>query len=281
MDSSNNVYIADAESSSIRVLNLDKGHVKNVVGGDIEPDNLFAYGDCDGIGIEAKLQHPLDVSFVNTENGTLLLVDTYNSAVKKVDLKTKRCQKFVNTASDLDLNEPSGICVYETTLWIADTNNHVIKFVDKFDINSEDFSLKEFSINFKDCVDSIGDLKFVHLNLGKGKKKLLVKFDFELNEQAENTCKVSLVSTNKLKTECAVCLRRNNKKENVFILDKIFVDIDTVLEVTLHFHLVLCVEDKFGSKMCKMVRILKSYSKSDLLKLSQIDTDFFLISISQ
>lgn len=45
------VYIADAESSTVRILSLKDGCVKAFVGGDLfQPDNLFAYGDSDGIG---------------------------------------------------------------------------------------------------------------------------------------------------------------------------------------------------------------------------------------
>lgn len=45
------LYVADAESSTIRVVTLKDGSVKAVAGGDSsQPDNLFAYGDTDGIG---------------------------------------------------------------------------------------------------------------------------------------------------------------------------------------------------------------------------------------
>lgn len=45
------LYIADAESSTVRILSLKDGCVKAFVGGDLfQPDNLFAYGDFDGIG---------------------------------------------------------------------------------------------------------------------------------------------------------------------------------------------------------------------------------------
>ena len=39
------------------------GSVKNVCGGERDPTNLFAYGDVDGAGINAKLQHPLAVAW--------------------------------------------------------------------------------------------------------------------------------------------------------------------------------------------------------------------------
>lgn len=65
MDDNQIIYIADAESSSIRSLNVKDGAVKGFIGGDpLQPDNLFAYGDCDGKGGEAKLQHPLMLSII-------------------------------------------------------------------------------------------------------------------------------------------------------------------------------------------------------------------------
>ena len=51
-------YIADSESSSIRVFN-EKNGVKNICGGSKNPMDLFSFGDLDGKGTEAKLQHPL------------------------------------------------------------------------------------------------------------------------------------------------------------------------------------------------------------------------------
>ena len=43
--------------------------------------NLFAYGDKDGKGIDAKLQHPLGVAMV-TSTKSLLVADSYNHKVK-------------------------------------------------------------------------------------------------------------------------------------------------------------------------------------------------------
>ena len=42
--------------------------------------NLFAYGDKDGKGIEARLQHPLGVSLASS-GGPLLVADSYNHKV--------------------------------------------------------------------------------------------------------------------------------------------------------------------------------------------------------
>ena len=54
---------------------------RNLVGGDSNPRNLHSYGDLDGVGIEAKLQHPLGVHFIPEKN-VILITDTYNHKIK-------------------------------------------------------------------------------------------------------------------------------------------------------------------------------------------------------
>ncbi|KAL3863542.1 hypothetical protein ACJMK2_005293 [Sinanodonta woodiana] len=134
------LYVADSESSSIRVISLKDGSVKGLAGGDINPINLFAYGDEDGVGVKAKFQHPLAVTLVTTESGPLLVADSYNHKIKSIDLKTKNCTTIMGTGQagsamkdnplKTELNEPGGLCVSNNLLYIADTNNHNIKVLD-------------------------------------------------------------------------------------------------------------------------------------------------------
>lgn len=45
----------DSESSAIRGINLTTGtSCRTIAGGDINPRNLHAYGDIDGVGVKAK-----------------------------------------------------------------------------------------------------------------------------------------------------------------------------------------------------------------------------------
>ncbi|KAL3843548.1 hypothetical protein ACJIZ3_000951 [Penstemon smallii] len=70
-------YIADSESSSIRSLDLRTGGSRLLAGGDpLFSDNLFKFGDHDGVGSEVLLQHPLGV-FCG-QNGQIYLADSYN-----------------------------------------------------------------------------------------------------------------------------------------------------------------------------------------------------------
>ncbi|XP_038614544.1 NHL repeat-containing protein 2 [Tachyglossus aculeatus] len=137
----NCLFVADSESSTVRTISLKDGAVKHLVGGERDPMNLFAFGDIDGAGINAKLQHPLGVTW--DEKGNLLYVaDSYNHKIKVVDPKTKNCATLAGTGeasnvigSSLTLstfNEPGGLCIGEDgrLLYIADTNNHQIKVLD-------------------------------------------------------------------------------------------------------------------------------------------------------
>ncbi|XP_015055000.1 protein SUPPRESSOR OF QUENCHING 1, chloroplastic isoform X2 [Solanum pennellii] len=101
-------YIADSESSSIRAVNLRTGGSRSLAGGDqVIAENLFRFGDHDGIGSEVLLQHPLGV--LCGKDGQVYIADSYN-------------HKF---------SEPSGIVEAENgRLYIADTNNSVIRYLD-------------------------------------------------------------------------------------------------------------------------------------------------------
>ncbi|KAL3638457.1 hypothetical protein CASFOL_017828 [Castilleja foliolosa] len=82
-------YIADSESSSIRALDLGTGGSRLLAGGDpLFSDNLFKFGDHDGVGSEVLLQHPLGVFCGN--NGQVYVADSYNHKIKKLDLASRR-----------------------------------------------------------------------------------------------------------------------------------------------------------------------------------------------
>ncbi|XP_055955641.1 NHL repeat-containing protein 2 [Patella vulgata] len=135
----NSLFIADSESSTIRTISLKDGAVKNLVGGERDPNNLFAFGDVDGKGVEAKLQHPLGVALLQDKQ-QLLIADSYNHKIKSVDLKTKMCTTILGNGSHGNqgdnstsvLNEPGGLCVdgKKEIVYIADTNNSEIKILD-------------------------------------------------------------------------------------------------------------------------------------------------------
>jgi thiol-disulfide isomerase/thioredoxin len=124
------LYFADSEVSSIRSADLDPdGRVETIVGLD-----LFVFGDEDGVGPKARLQHPLGIVY---HEGVLYVADTYNNKIKKVYPETKRCETFLGTGEeglrDGDsplFDEPGGVSVAAGKLYVADTNNHLIRVAD-------------------------------------------------------------------------------------------------------------------------------------------------------
>jgi len=124
------LYFADSEVSSIRSADLDpKGRVETLAGGD-----LFDFGDHDGKGLEARFQHPLGVVY---RDGALYVADTYNNKVKRISLDERVSQTFLGTGEaglkdgeHAAFYEPGGLALANGRLFIADTNNHVIRVAD-------------------------------------------------------------------------------------------------------------------------------------------------------
>lgn len=126
------LYVADSETSSIREIDLRPGGlVRTIVG-----EGLFVFGDEDGVGDAVRLQHPLGIAY---DAGILLVADSYNNKVKKVDPKTRAATTFLGdgTPGDRDgigrearFREPSGLSLLGSRLFIADTNNNLIRVVE-------------------------------------------------------------------------------------------------------------------------------------------------------
>ncbi|XP_046850030.1 NHL repeat-containing protein 2-like [Xenia sp. Carnegie-2017] len=134
------IFLADSESSSVRSVSIVTGGSKALVGADRDPMNLFAFGDIDGKGVDAKLQHPLAVAW-NSRKNELYVADSYNHKIKVIDPLKKTCTTMLGTGQagcvdgeikDAQFNEPGGLCVSAdgNVLYIADTNSHVIRKVD-------------------------------------------------------------------------------------------------------------------------------------------------------
>jgi len=135
----NTLYVADAEANIIRALDLPPGNaVTTIAGGD-----LFKFGDEDGQGDAARLQHPLGVAIYA---GRVFIADTYNHKIKMLDPATRQVTTFAGTgvaghvdgpAKTAQFFEPGGLSVAPSTgsgqagtLYVADTNNHAIRTID-------------------------------------------------------------------------------------------------------------------------------------------------------
>ena len=146
-------FIADSESSAIRGISFDTTKAVNVAGANSETRDLFDFGDSEGTGYNAKLQHPLGVHYCSA-NQTLYVADTYNhkiKAMKESETGTSLSRQtplknWLGTSTDKNprvedgvgpearLNEPNGCWARISPsdeflgLYIADTGNDCIRF---------------------------------------------------------------------------------------------------------------------------------------------------------
>ncbi|MGL6097793.1 MAG: thioredoxin-like domain-containing protein [Fimbriiglobus sp.] len=119
-----NLFVADSEVSAIRRMPLDgKGRVDTLVG-----KGLFEFGDIDGPGDTARLQHALGVAF---HDGKLYVADTYNSKLKVIDPATRQVSTFLGGDPKAPLfDEPAGLSISGGKIYVADTNSNRIRVVD-------------------------------------------------------------------------------------------------------------------------------------------------------
>ncbi len=126
------LYWVDPESSAVRRTAIaGDGDVETLVG-----TGLFDWGDEDGVGRAARLQHPQGITMAA---GLLYIADTYNHRIRSLDPATRAVttvaglgeRGFADGPAALALlNEPGGISAAGGHLYVADTNNHVVRVLD-------------------------------------------------------------------------------------------------------------------------------------------------------
>ena len=132
------VYVADSEISAVRETDLDPaGNVRTLVG-----TGLFHFGDVDGIGDQAKLQHALGV---HARGGLVYVADSYNHKIKTVDPQTREVKTLFGDGKRgkedqagwpkagepaARFSEPSGLWAVGDLLYVADQNNHASRVCD-------------------------------------------------------------------------------------------------------------------------------------------------------
>ena len=125
------LFVADSEASAVRSAALPggDGRLQTIVG-----TGLFDFGDVDGVGDAVRLQHPKGLTFAA---GLLYIADTYNHKIRLLDPRTGETSTFLGSGDDgwrdgVDplFDEPGGVSIAGGQLFIADTNNHVIRVAD-------------------------------------------------------------------------------------------------------------------------------------------------------
>ncbi len=130
------LYFADSESSTIRLADFEQDLV-SVVSGTTE-NSLFDFGDIDGALGSNRLQHALGIE--GGADGALYIADTYNSRIKVIPAGDSATQTAFGlggaggyadgNAASAQFDEPGGLSYADGILYVADTNNHVIRMID-------------------------------------------------------------------------------------------------------------------------------------------------------
>lgn len=133
------LYFADSEVSALRYVDLRTEEVKTLLG-----KGLFIFGRLNGDFENALLQHPLGLDAVENK---VYIADTYNHAIRVADLEKRKlttliyqpikgvCKIDDKECNMLSLYEPNDVVHFGNKLYIADTNNHLIRV---FDLNSRE-----------------------------------------------------------------------------------------------------------------------------------------------
>ena len=126
------LVVADSEASAIRAITLSEGfEVSTLVG-----QGLFDFGDIDGAGGDVRLQHPTGIAAGDDD---IFIADTYNNKLKRLNPTKGLVETFAGSgaAGTLDgalrvaeFNGPEGMSLLGARLFVADTNNHVVRVVD-------------------------------------------------------------------------------------------------------------------------------------------------------
>jgi thiol-disulfide isomerase/thioredoxin/sugar lactone lactonase YvrE len=191
------LYFADSESSSIRLT--DNGRVDTVVGAE---NGLFEFGDVDGTATDVRLQHPLGVAWTGD---ALVVADTYNSKLKLVDPTTRNATTLLGgdpgfrDGPDALFYEPGGVAVSGSTVYVADTNNHVIRIVDLEGLGTTTLILKGIERftppadqeEYRGTIVELGD---VEVGAGPGSIVLDITLppDHKVNEDAPSSVEWSV-----------------------------------------------------------------------------------------
>ncbi len=128
------LFVADSEGSSIRAVPFDPaGAVTTLLGTSHLPaGRLFTFGDRDGAAAQVQLQHPLGVVWYRER---LYIADTYNNKIKEFDLAGSTVRTIAGTGeagrgdAPARFDEPAGIAAAAGKLFVADTNNHLVRVI--------------------------------------------------------------------------------------------------------------------------------------------------------
>jgi uncharacterized protein (TIGR03437 family) len=130
IDAAGNVFVADSSNHRIRKITTD-GNVTTVVG-----SGLSGYSGDGGPATAARLNHPRGVAVDSA--GNIYIADTYNHVIRMVTggkIYTIAGTGVKGYAGDggpsavAQLSFPSGVAVSGSTIYVTDSQNHVVRLL--------------------------------------------------------------------------------------------------------------------------------------------------------
>ena len=97
---------------------------------------LFDFGDRNGVGKEALLQHPQGLA---VHDDTIYIADTYNNKIKSIGIGSLQVRTVAGSgkqgtadgaADRAEFNEPAGLAIAGGRIFVSDTNNHLVRVID-------------------------------------------------------------------------------------------------------------------------------------------------------
>ena len=191
------------------------------------------------------------------DNDFLLIADTYNHALKLIDLKSKHCHKL---KLNINLNEPNGLCIDPTTnnVYICDTNNHSVKIIKNFDTNKTEFQVNELTIANQNITELIGKIQL--------KNEILVDLNFEMNFEASNNWHLTIFNQNQSKSEFKGIFENKNQMSKLYNLTSTDLEVESIKQIELDLCIYYCEENNSLGKICKIFKKKISYTKENMIK---------------
>lgn len=247
------IFIADSESSSIRKMSLVAGKISAVVGGANNPMNLFAYGDVDGEKYQARLQHPLGLAHHPTSGSVVFVADTFNNKIKKINTQTNQIQTMPITdesGASFTFNEPAGLCATPdgNQLLVLNTNSHEIVSVNLVTLQATKLCLKWPSERMQHIHGPPADVPMVLVPNGRMFQRGVGRFELPIALNLHEGVKLTPDAPQKIQaylTRGWKLDQFDNQKLLIEGRSSISVKIPPGTnegEVTVHFVLLLCDE---------------------------------------
>jgi sugar lactone lactonase YvrE len=206
------LYFADSESSTVRAADITTKRV-HVIAGTTE-NNLFAFGDADGKTGESLLQHALGVT-ANDDGSLVYIADTYNSKIRVYDVESEETTTLFGLtdnggyrdgdSSVAQFDEPGGLDYANGLLYVADTNNHVIRIIDLESsiVDTLEFPNPEALVIERDEVTILGsnaadelEIQYDTQTLTAGDGELTINFTlpdgYKINELIDSVLELSV-----------------------------------------------------------------------------------------